>query len=136
MNKSFSSQERLRLEVLPFLGGILNGFYIHAEEGALGSVRVDGGKFIYGVDLQGHPLPVQRFARLNVECQHIGVSQYLRQRGIGCAILLVDANTDEIYLAESLCDMPHSVTLGQAIDILVDRHLALNEHRQALGMAE
>ena len=125
MNKSFFEQDRLYSEVLPFISGVLDGYDIRAEEGSLTSIRVGGGKFVYGAAAEGYPLPVQRFLRLHIECHHLRGGRFLWQHGIGCAILLVDANLDEVYLAASLNEPPRRVTLGQAIDFLVERHLTL-----------
>lgn len=125
MSALFNVQQRLQSEILPFLREALNSFNIRSVEGELAAMRVTGGKVAHGLHANGDPLPVQRFLRLHVECRFIMAGNYLWELGVGCAILLVDANLEEIYLADSLCDTPRRVSFGEAVDTLVERHIAL-----------
>lgn len=126
MNKSFSAQqERLHSEILPFLCDALNSFDIRAVEGEFGSMRTTSGKFVHGLYAQGSPLPAQRFLRLHVECRFFMAGTALWEGGVGCAILLADEGLDEIYFADGLLDIPRRVSFEEALDILVERHIAL-----------
>lgn len=116
---TLSSDNNFAEHVLAFFGADI-------AEAGFSSVRTESGEFVYHESLESNPLPVQRFRLFGADPV---ISGKLRRHKnipmLGCAHIVATADGSRVFVSTEANESLREVALAQAIDILVERRLAL-----------